>query len=104
MSSDRLAVPTLCRLEYLTASGWVTGHVGVNLLDPGRYVKRLAERGKVGRATALDSSLAPTGEVWGPPEEMADQPLAPSDTAIPVVTCMFCEGHHAPPYDGTCLL
>ena len=63
---ERAAGSSLYHLEYLTPDGWVTGHRGVRLLDPQRYVDRLASNGKFGRATTLDDRLAPTGEVFAP--------------------------------------
>lgn len=90
-------VPHLVRLEYLTREGWVVGHAAINLLDPGRYVERLAAKGKFGRATELD-----TGEVWEPAELPDLALLYPSDNKVPSVKCHFCEGTgHAP---GECLL
>lgn len=73
-----IPVPIFCRLEYLTPSGWATGHAGVALLHPRRYVERLAGRGKIGRVTVLD-----TGEIIQ-------------------LECEFCSKVHDRP--GTCLL
>jgi hypothetical protein len=73
-----LPVPTFCRLEYLTPAGWATGHAGIALLHPRRYVERLAKRGKIGRVTLLD-----TGEIIQ-------------------LACEFCSEVHDRP--GTCLI
>lgn len=100
-----IPVPKLVRLEYLTANGWVVGHKAVNLLHPGRYVERLSDKGKFGRATELDDRLQPTGQVWTteiPAEAM--ERLAASGTDIPAVACIICSQQHGPPYDGSCLL
>jgi len=67
-------VPTLCRIEYLTPDGWKVGHAGMNLLHPERYVERLPDRNKFGRATELDDSLQPTGKVWAPPKDRLPDP------------------------------
>jgi hypothetical protein len=60
------ASPTLVRLEYQNSKGdWTLAHAGIALLAPGRYVERLADKGKIGRATVLDpDTLAPTGKVY----------------------------------------
>lgn len=95
-----------CRLEYLTPNGWWVGHSCINLVNPARYVERLAARGKFGRVILLD-----TGEIIEP-ENLPDlSSLVPSETAIPRLPtatvegpCDACEDSHAPPYDGRCLL
>lgn len=84
MTTEALPTPTLVRLEYRTPNGWVIGHKGIALLHPGRYVERLAEKGKIGRAIALDDQLQPTGQVWGG---------APG--------CGLCAGDHQ---EGRCLI
>lgn len=104
-----IPVPTLVRLEYLTPGGWVVGHAGVNLLHPERYVERLAERKKFGRAIELDDMLQPTGQVWEPEELPDPATLVPSDTAVPKLPepdkqCPFCGDEHRPPFDGSCLI
>lgn len=103
-----VASPTLCRLEYLTPTGWVVGHAGVSLLDPARYVERLTERAKFGRAIELGDDLKPTGVVWEPPNLPLDPTvLVPSDTRIPKLPdkiCPLCDEGHTGPYDGSCLL
>jgi len=104
--------PTFVRLEYLTPTGWELGHSGINLMNPARYVERLAERGKFGRATELSDDLQPTGTVWEPKDLPADPSvLVPSTTRIPQLpgaqadgTCPHCEETHDAPFDGGCLL
>lgn len=98
---SELPVPTLVQLEYLTRDGWVVGHKGIALLQPARYVERLAARGKVGRATALDDQLQPTGQVWAPSDVPSPDRLYPTATAIPAVRCGLCSGQHQ---EGVCLL
>ena len=106
--SEEIPTPTLVRLEYLTPGGWVVGHKAMNLLHPARYVERLAARNKFGRATALDSQLQPTGQVWCPRELPDPATLRPTDTPIPAApvapTCIVCSRKHEPPYDGSCLI
>jgi hypothetical protein len=100
-------VPTLCRLEYLTPSGWVVGHAGMNLLDPGRYVERLATHNKFGRATELDESLQPTGKVWAPDNVPNPRDLTYNGNGNPNIPellpeCGMCgERDHK---EGLCLL
>jgi hypothetical protein len=58
-----IPVPRLCRLERLENGQWTK--VGdYALLYPHRYAERLAEKGKVGRATVLADNLQPTDEVY----------------------------------------
>lgn len=58
-----IPVPRLCRLERLKDGQWEK--MGdYSLLYPHRYAERLAEKGKVGRATVLDDRLQPTDEVY----------------------------------------
>lgn len=113
-----IAVPTLCRLEYLTRSGWVVGHASTNLLHPERYVERLEANGKVGRCTALGEDLHPTGRVWvakviPDPENIPESILERlvfrdvGNPAVPVLReegeCEFCMGTICDG-DGSCLL
>lgn len=102
---------TLCRLEYLTRKGWVVGHAGISLLDPGRYVERLTARGKFGRCTELDDRLQATGTVYVSPNIPEDlSVLVTSDTKVPRLPdkrdrlCDYCEDVHAAPWSGVCLL
>jgi hypothetical protein len=114
-----VAVPTLCRLEYLTRQGWVVGHAAVNLLSPERYVERLEAHGKVGRCTVLDDSLQPTGQVWvaqviPDPDNIPESVLERlvfrdvGNPAVPVLKaedeeCEMCMGTLCDG-DGSCLL
>jgi hypothetical protein len=75
-----------CKLEYLTADGWVVGHHGVNLLYPERYVERLTARGKWARCTIVE-----TGEVFESP-----------NTPDPATICVICGTIDHP--SGACLL
>ena len=60
-------MPEHCRVEYLRPDGeWSTGHHGVNLVDPERYVASLARRGTVARVSVLDDRLRPTTEFTAP--------------------------------------
>lgn len=112
------AVPTLCRLEYLTRKGWVVGHAALNLLSPEQYVKRLEANGKVGRCTELLDDQS-TGQVWvasvipdpdNIPESLLER-LVTTDVGNPAVPrlktedeeCGFCLGTICDG-DGTCLL
>lgn len=102
-------VPVLCRLEYLTPDGWKVGHAGINLLHPERYVERLAERGKFGRATVLADDLKTELQVFEPKELPDPSVLVKSDTRVPRLPdpekdCAFCGEEHPPPFDGSCLL
>jgi hypothetical protein len=87
---------TFVRLEYLTRDGWVKGHAGLTLQDPARYVERLLDKDKFGRAVELsDVDLSPTGVVWAPSETPDPSTLLPSQTAIPALpghftTCDLC--------------
>jgi hypothetical protein len=75
-----------CKLEYLTAEGWVVGHHGVNLLHPERYVERLTARGKFARCTIKE-----TGEVF-------ETPNAPDPSEM----CTICSSTEHP--SGCCLI
>lgn len=99
-------MPTLVRLEYLTPTGWALGHAGINLLHPERYVKRLEERGKFGRATELGPDLQPTGQVWVAADLPDPSLLTSSETTIPELApeCPHCDERHRPPHNGSCLL
>lgn len=49
--------PTFVRLEYwhhLTQS-WEVGHHGINLMDPAKYVDKLAKNGTMARAVDPDT-------------------------------------------------
>lgn len=103
--------PTLVRLEYLTPDGWVCGHAGINLLDPQRYVDRLLDRRKFGRAIVLDDRLQPRGRVYAPPDLPDPSQLVPTATRVPGLPdperrgmCPHCDSYHGDPFDGTCLL
>lgn len=76
--------PTLCKLEEWTGRTWITRHAGIALLQPERYVQRLAVKGKVGRVTLLE-----TGQIISP---------------IPDEPCSYCDGSHPGPVSGMCLL
>lgn len=104
MLTSPIPTPTLVRLEYLTRDGWVVGHKAMNLLHPERFVQRLLDRGKFGRATALDEELQPTGQVWQSDVDVDPERLTKTDTAIPALSCIHCSQQHGPPYDGMCLL
>lgn len=57
-------MPEFVRIEYWnTAKGdWVTGHAGINLMDPQKYVQKVTDNGKaIARAVVVD-----TGEVMYP--------------------------------------
>lgn len=104
-----IPVPSLCRLEYLTPEGWVVGHAGVSLLNPAKYVERLAERGKFGRATVLADDLKTALQVFEPPNLPDPSVLVKSETRIPRLPdpkkdCAMCGQEHPPPHDGSCLL
>ena len=96
---------TLCRLEILTPQGWWVSHAGIALLNPGRYVERLAARNKFGRATELDDRLQPTGTVWEPANLPDPASLVPAvdGSRAPVLPCSLCgeAGHR---FEGECLL
>jgi hypothetical protein len=105
-----IPVPTLCRLEYLTRKGWVTGHAMLNLLHPERYPERLAANGKVGRVTVLDeATLQPTSTTYESPlrPDPADIPesilerLVSRDVGNPDVPVLKAEDEDG---DGSCLL
>lgn len=101
------ATPTLCQLEYLTPGGWVVGHHGIALLEPLRYVERLAKNGKFGRAIELDPDLKPTGVVHAPKSLPDPSELVPApNNHIPQLPplCDFCGDKHAAPHDGSCLI
>lgn len=99
----------LCRIEYLTRTGWT--HAGdQNLLHPEAVVPRYREKGKFARVTALDGRLQPTGRVWVADDVPGDPSiLVPSDTRVPKLPepdkqCPHCEAEHPKPWDGGCLL
>ena len=101
--------PHFVRLEYLTPAGWATGHAGVSLLEPQRYVDRLAAKRKFGRAVELGATdMAPTGVVWEPADLPDLKDLKPSDTVIPALMerginkCSECGEAHKTPWE--CLL
>lgn len=62
--SGTTPVPRLCRLERLNENGTWERVGDHSLLYPHRYAERLADKGKVGRATVLDDRLQPTDEVY----------------------------------------
>jgi hypothetical protein len=77
-------VPEFCRIEYRTRRGWAIGHAGINLMDPQKYIDKLAKGGTIGRAIAVD-----TGEIFEPPGWVAPE-------------CSCCgSDEHA---EGMCLL
>jgi hypothetical protein len=67
--------PGQYRLEYLTTAGWVKGHGDLALMDPERYVAKMASRldddkageGAWARCLEIDERLQPTGVVFEPP-------------------------------------
>lgn len=78
-------VPGAYRLEYLTTGGWVAGHGDIALLDPQRYVDKMASRfndkdgrGTWARVVEIDDHLRPTGVVYAPPglPDPADAPFS----------------------------
>lgn len=103
-------MPTFVRLEYLTPDGWHQGHAGVNLIDPGAYVTRLAKRQKYGRAVELGEDLKPTGKVWEPDSLPSDLTLltrmdeGSPIPALVVSTCEWCGESHDGDFDGSCLI
>lgn len=52
-----IPVPTFCRVEYWNAGAaeWRVGHAGINLMDPGKYVRKLAERETIARVVEIDT-------------------------------------------------
>lgn len=53
-------MPTFTKIEYwneLTAN-WEVGHNGINLINPAKYIEKLANRGTIARAVLVD-----TGEI-----------------------------------------
>lgn len=101
--SDRIPVPQLCQLEYLSRKGWVDNGK-VNLLHPERYVERLTIAGKVGRVVVVS-----TGEIFQPDHIPDSSTLVPSETRIPRVyspdqPCALCGEKHPQPHDGSCLI
>lgn len=62
-----LDFPTFVRIEYWNPvrQDWVTGHAGMNLMNPARYVQKLAERGTIARAIELDDENQPREIVYG---------------------------------------
>ena len=63
-----LDVPTFVRIEYWSHAhhDWTVGHAGLNLMNPARYVQKLAERGTIARAVELDDENQPGEIVYGP--------------------------------------
>lgn len=61
-----IPVPTFGRLEYLGRDGWSTGHAGISLLDPQKYVDMLTRRDVYARVLELDDRLQPNGVVYEP--------------------------------------
>lgn len=55
--------PNFCRIEYwnLRAKEWSTGHAGIALMNPRKYVDQAAKRGTIVRAV-----IDETGEVVYP--------------------------------------
>lgn len=103
--------PYFVRLEYYTPEGWKTGHAGVGLLSPERYVERLEANGKYGRALELGDGLKPTGRKWEPSRLPKRSALVPTGTqyfGLPNPDrrerCKWCETYHGDPFDGSCLL
>jgi hypothetical protein len=101
----------LTKIEYLTRDGWVVGHACVALLHPERYVERLTDHGKFGRATVLNEDLSDSDEVYLSPNLPEDRMrLVSSSTHIPrlmvagEVQCPVCDDVHPKPFDGSCLL
>jgi hypothetical protein len=78
-------MPEFVRLEERTHAGWEVRHAGVALVDPARYVSRLAARTPpvTYRAVALDGDLRPLCAVGG------DR----------VAECSVCGGPHARRFD-----
>jgi hypothetical protein len=107
-----IPVPRLFRLEYYTPDGWKVGHAHLSLLDPGRYVRRLEERGKFGRAVELKTdAIGETGRVWEPRNLPKRSDLVPTDTfmyGLPDAqrrgACQWCNQLHGDPFDGSCLI
>ena len=56
--------PTFVQIEYWspTASDWVVGHAGINLMNPAAYVSKLAARGTIARAVDKDTGETVYGE------------------------------------------
>lgn len=52
--------PTFVRIEYwnLLTQNWEAGHSGINLMNPAKYIGKLAEQGFVARAVDKE-----TGEI-----------------------------------------
>lgn len=73
----------LYRLELLNSLGWWVCHRGIDIPDIEGYVARCQANGRVLRAVNKE-----TGQVIG--DVTAD--------------CPYCDGQHADPYDGSCLL
>ena len=49
--------PTFCRIEYWNplTQDWETGHHGIRLVDPAKYVKKLAKREVIARAVDIET-------------------------------------------------
>lgn len=110
-TKQKIPVPALCRLEYLTPDGWVRNGGDTNLLHPARYVERLEAQKKFGRCTELDDNLAPTGRVYVSDSLPNPRDLVwPTDgTSIPRLPgpdeyCAMCDERHPRPHDGSCLI
>lgn len=105
-------VPTPCRLELWTPTGWQKHVDFVMLLSPERYPERLEERLKYGRAVELDpATMQPTGQVWAPRKLPPRAKLVRTDSAawgLPDPNrrgmCHWCSGYHGDPFDGSCLI
>ena len=79
--------PTFVRLEYNYGSGWQHGHGGINLMNPKKYIDKLALKNGMTNARAIDDDDNVYTKIL---EELS--------------LCEHCEEEHAPPFDGMCLL
>lgn len=61
-----IPAPMFGRLEYLGREGWSTGHAGISLMDPQKYVDKLTQRDVYARVLELDDTLQPNGVVYEP--------------------------------------
>ena len=51
-------VPEFVRIEYWNhvEGDWVTGHAGINLMDPQKYAQKVTDNGKaIARAVVVDT-------------------------------------------------